>query len=89
MNFNFENPIRMDIFMNIFNQLIGFIFNVSLVVGPLLIIIAALLFVTAGSNPNRAETAKKMVFFTLIGLAVVFFAKGIIYTIFSLLGGIG
>jgi len=87
--FNFENPVRTDIFTNILDKLTGFIFNISLVIGPLLIIIAAFLFITAGSNPSQAETAKKMIIFTFIGLAVIFLAKGIISLIFSLLGGMG
>ena len=54
------------------------IFNVSLWIAPLMIIIAGYYWTTAGGNPNQINTAKQILMWTLIGLAISFSALGII-----------
>ena len=55
-------------------------------VAPLMLIIAGFIFVTSGGSPDRVKTAKNLIIYTLIGVAILLFAKGLILVIKSILG---
>lgn len=80
------NPLQACDFQEIINAVINFIFYIALAVAPLLIIYAGILFVTAGVKPEQVGTAKNIIIYTLIGLAVIFLAKGLYAIIEQVLG---
>ncbi len=80
------NPLSSPDFSTVVDKLIGFIFTISVVVVPLMIIIGAFLIMTAAGDPKKVGTGKNIILYTLIGLAIVLFAKGIIVVIEQLLG---
>ena len=55
-------------------------------IAPVMLIIAGFLFVTSGGSPERVQTAKKMMLYTLIGLVIILLAKGLITMLKSILG---
>ena len=55
-----------------------FLFKIAIGLVVILIIVAALYFVLAGSDPTKLEIAKKIFFYTLIGLFIVLLAGGIV-----------
>jgi len=73
-----ENPLRAESFNEIINSLINFFLNIAIALTPLMIIWAAFLFVTSAGNPLQVDKAKRIIIYTLIGLAVILFAKGFI-----------
>jgi len=79
------NPLACDTFSECIEIVIGFIFWIAVAIVPIIIIIAGFLFLTSGGDPEKVRTAKKMIFWTVIGLAIVLLAKGIISVIKSVI----
>lgn len=73
----FENPFEGLTFEKLIENIINFIFWVAIAIVPIIIIIAAYLFLTSGGNPKKVSSAKRIIFYTIIGLIILFLAKGI------------
>ena len=73
----FCNPLQNCDFQELIEKLIDFIFVVAIVIAPIMIIVAAFYFLTSGGDPEKVRTAKRIIFWTLIGLFIVLLAKGI------------
>jgi hypothetical protein len=73
----FENPFEDLTFEKLIENIINFIFWVAMAIAPIMIIVAAFYFLTSGGNPEKVSTAKKIIFYTIIGLIIIFLAKGI------------
>jgi|GEM_PF-1303714 len=86
---SFNNPLNADILKVTIDKIVSFIFYISLGLGPLMIIIGAVIFATAGQNPDQAETGKRVIIYTLVGLAVIFLVKALIYIVINVLRGLG
>ena len=78
-----DNPLQVNTVVGLINIIIDIIFNFSLWVAPLMIIVAGFYFVTAAGNPNQINTAKQLILWTLIGLVIVFLARGIVGLLIS------
>jgi hypothetical protein len=81
-----ENPLEADTFEELVEGIINFVFMLALAVVPLMVIIGALYLITAGGNPTRVETGKKIIFFAMIGFAIVLLAKGLVALLKNILG---
>ncbi len=74
-----DNPLEeTDTFAELIDAIINIIFTLALAIAPIMFIVAGFYFVTAAGEPEKINTAKKMILWTLIGLLVVISAKGII-----------
>ncbi len=73
-----ENPLEYDSVTELLCKIIDVIFNLALGVAPIMIIVAGFYFVTAMGEPAKIQTAKQIILWALIGLLVVFCAKGFI-----------
>jgi hypothetical protein len=81
------NPLIVNTFQELLGTIVNFIFILSLPIAIIMIVIAGFLFVTAMGEPEKIQKAKNMLIWVLIGLAVVFLAKGMItlfYTVFNI-----
>ena len=72
------NPLKANTFQELILTIVNIVFMLALAIAPLMIIVAGFYFVTAAQNPNQINTAKQIILWTLIGLMIVFCAKGII-----------
>jgi len=79
------NPLEAEDFETIIENLINFIFQIAVLLAPLMIIIGAFLLVTSGGSISRVERAKNIITWTLIGFAIILLAKGIITVIKEIL----
>lgn len=82
-----KNPLKACSFEELIDSLINFIFGISLAIVPLMIIIAGFYWLTAAGDPNRIKTALNIIKWTVIGFAIILFARGIIAIIRHVLGG--
>lgn len=80
------NPLKYDKFGDLVDAIINFIFWVAMALAPLMIVIAGVMFVTAGGNPLQVEKARKLILYTVIGLAIILLAKGLISVLENVLG---
>jgi len=77
-----DNPIASDNLLDLIETIVNYLLWIAVVAAPLTIIIAALMFLTAGGNERKVGTAKKMLMWAVIGIALALLSKGIV----SLLG---
>lgn len=82
-----DNPLEAESFEELLNSIINFIFWLGMVVFPLMILIAGFYFITAAGDPARAATAKKIIFYAVIGLVIVLFARGLAAVLKNIIGG--
>jgi len=73
-----QNPLAHDTFEELITALIRVIFNIALILAPLMIIVGAFYFLTAGGDSKNIETGKKIIFYTLIGFVIILLSRGII-----------
>jgi len=72
------NPLKAQSFTQLLEAIIDFIFYLALGIAPIMIIVAGFFFITAQGEPEKIQTAKRIILWVLIGLIVVFCAKGLI-----------
>lgn len=73
-----KNPLCAQSFEELINSIIDGLWTISLVLVPMMIIIAGYFFVTSTGDPEKINTAKKMILYALIGFLIITCAKGII-----------
>jgi len=82
-----EPPTTYKTFGELINAVVDFIFNIALVVAPIMLIIGGFYFVTAAGDPGKIKTAKDIIWYAVIGLGVVLLAKGLIAVLTEVLKG--
>jgi len=82
----FQNPLEYETFGELIDAIIKFIFYIAVVVTPLMIIIGAFYILTAAGDPKKIGTGKNVIIYTLVGLAIILLARGLIAMIESLIG---
>lgn len=80
------NPLQTTNFTDIVNSILTLLFNFALVVAPLMIVVAGILFVTAGGNPAQITRARQILIWTFVGFALILLARGLIAIIRELIG---
>ncbi len=73
-----DNPIESNSFTELIGRIIDFLFALAMVTAPMMLIISGFYFITAQGRPEKIETAKKIILWTLIGLGIIIGAKGLI-----------
>lgn len=73
-------------FETLLNKIIDFLFWVGMAVAPVMFIVAGFLYVTSAGSPQKVESAKKMMIYAVIGLAVLLLAKGLVEVLKSVIG---
>jgi len=56
---------------------VSYIFYISIILAPLMIIIGAFLYLTSAGNPKQTKLGSAIIQWTAIGFAIILFAKGI------------
>jgi hypothetical protein len=83
----FKPPWQTKSFQELLDAIYNFIFWVAIALVPIMVIVAAYFFLTSGGDPEKIRTAKKIIFWTFIGLIIVLLGKGVVAIIGQLLGG--
>jgi hypothetical protein len=73
-----QNPLKYNTIEDLIKAVIDFLFTLSLVVAPMVIIIAGFFFIFSQGQPEKVIQARNMVIYALIGLLIMMAAKGII-----------
>ncbi len=80
------NPLEHEDFETLIDAIVSFILRVALVIAPIILIIAGLMYYIAGGDPEKAKTATNMIKWTLIGLVIILIANGITAVIKDIMG---
>jgi len=70
--------IGMDSLEAIVGRVSGYLFLVGAFLAPMLIIIGGWMYFTSAGDSNRTQSAKKLIYWAVGGLAILLFAKGIV-----------
>ena len=81
-----RNPLRWDTIEDLIKAILVFLRNLSLVVTPIVIILAGYYFVTSMGDPAKITQAKKMVLYAMIGLGIILMSEAIILLIKEVIG---
>ena len=81
-----SNPITSKTLGKFMERIATFIGYVGIAMVPLMILIGAYYLITGGGDPERISTGKRVLWYALIGLAVIMFAKGLAYMVRDVLG---
>ena len=83
----FKNPIHATSVQALINSTINYIFLLSLVIAPLMILVGAFYLMTSAGDTKRVDTGKKIIFWEVVGFAIILFSRVIISIIKAILGG--
>ena len=82
----FRNPLQYGTFGELIDAIVNFIFTIALALAPLMAIVGAFYIMSAGGDPKKVGAGKSIIIYTLIGFAIILFAKGLISMIESVIG---
>ena len=71
---------------DLLENVINYIFWFATAITPILILVAGFFFMTAAGDPNKVQTAKRMIIYVLAGYGIVLFARGLVYILGDILG---
>jgi len=83
----FENPIEKESIAEVITGIVDWVYKIALILAPLMIILGGFYLVTAAGDPERVNTGKKIITWTIVGIVVVLLATSVKVVIESLLGG--
>lgn len=72
------NPLCANNFTELIDNLTNIIFYVAMLIAPVFLVVAGFYYLTAAANPEKVNTAKSIIIWTLVGLIVIIASKGII-----------
>ena len=82
-----EPPIPATSVPALIERIVNWVFYIGIILAPLMFLWGALTFMTAAGRPDKIETGKKIIFWTIVGLAIILFSRAIISIVQSLLAG--
>jgi len=82
----FGNPLGTATFTGLINSIIDFLFTISVIVAPILLVVAGIIFMTAAGDPTRVATARRMLMWTIVGFGMILISKGLVEVLRNILG---
>lgn len=73
-------------FTEFLNRIANFIFNVAIVLSPILVVYAGFLFLTSAGKPQQVVTARNVLLWTAIGFIVILLSKGLVKVLQGIIG---
>ena len=80
------NPLQTTNFTGIINNILTLLFNFAIILAPIMVVIAGVLFVMAAGDPAKISKAKQMLIWTVVGLGTIILARGLIAVIQGIIG---
>jgi len=82
----YVQPARDIDIIEIMNRVINWMYGLLIILAGAFILYAAFLYLTSGGDPKALATAKNYILYTVVAIAVAFFARAIVYIVQRLLG---
>ncbi len=81
------NPLAYGTLEGLITAIIGFLIKIGVPIAAIMFVIAGIVFVTSAGDPGRVKTARNIMIYTAVGLAVILLASGLIKVLQSVLEG--
>ncbi len=82
----YPNPLEAENIVEFIQQMTAFLYPILLVLAVLFLIIGGYVLITSGGMPSRAELGKKIIIWTLVSVAVMTIAHGLIRLLWQVMG---
>jgi len=80
------NPLQTTNFTGIIGNILNFLFNIAIVLSPIMLVIAGVLFITAAGKPEQISKARQILIWTAVGFGVILLSRGLITIIQEIIG---
>ena len=81
------NPLASNSIMDLVAQIADWLLKIGLTISTIIIIWAAIVFMTSGGSTERVTMARKTLWYAIIGIVVLLLADGVAIFIKNFLGG--
>lgn len=81
-----ENPIEAESIQELISTIGKSLYAIAFALVPLMVLVGAFYILTAAGNPERVNTGRNIIMWTIIGLGIVIISTGIAELIKNLLG---
>ena len=81
----FKNPIQATSVQAVVSAIGNWLYAIAFALVPIMILIGAFYILTAAGDPEKVNTGKKIIIWTIVGLAIVIISTGIMSLIKELL----
>jgi len=81
----FPDPLGGQTLADIVGNISKWLLNLAIILGPVLLVIGGIIFMTAAGDPNRISTAKRIILWTIVGFLIILLAGGIVSVVKNLL----
>jgi hypothetical protein len=72
-----EPPIKYNSVEEVIGAIVNWVYNIALVIAPLMIMIGGFYLITAAGDPEKVNTGKKIMTWTIVGIVVVLLATSV------------
>lgn len=86
-NITIPNPLGANTITELIDNIATWLLGIGLTISTIIIIWAAIVFMTSGGNSERVTTARKTLWYAIIGIVVLLLAKGVTSIIQNFLSG--
>ena len=73
-----QNPLRYGSLEQLVEAIINFVFNLALVIAPLIIIIGGFYIITSSGNPEKIKVGRNIIFYALLGVLIITIIRNLI-----------
>lgn len=80
-----ENPLKYGTIPEIIQAFANFIFWLAIPITSLMVVIGGVMFMTSSGKPEKVEQAKKLLLYSVIGLAIILLSRVIAAVIENIL----
>ena len=85
VSFEIPNPIQAESLVDLAKAIGKFLFQIAIPIAVIVIIYAGILFLTSGGDKEKVTTARKALWYAVIGLAIILIGQGFFTLIKSIL----
>ncbi len=84
-----ENPIKATSTQALIDSVINFLWKITLIVVPLMIIVGGIIMVTSAGNPEQFKTGRNTIIWALAGFGLILLSKGLFNVVKNVIGAKG
>ncbi len=81
------NPLGANTITELIDNIATWLLGIGLTISTIVILWAAVVFMTSGGNATRVTTARQTLWYAIIGIVILLLAKGVTSIIQNVLGG--
>lgn len=81
-----QPPIEYNSVEEVIGAIVDWVYRIALVLAPLMIMIGGFYLITAAGDPERVNTGKKIITWTIVGIVVVLLATSVKLVLENILG---